>query len=404
MMRRSMLVGAAVLLGLTLAAAGAQAGRTLSMNGQWFMNRGPLVDIPANGGARLCGGPPSTGCVNNLRPANGGIPAATQLINATGTGPAGFTITNNQAFFQAGGAANRQTVPVAGIPTVIQLASQFSLAGPGLGTPNASAGPATFQANASVLDPRQAARLGPNFTWCPPNGACVTPTYSQTYGAYRAVMRYTAGANRFGGTMQMMLRDTGVVSINIGGPVLHQLVGGTSNPTFGPQMAGGGYGNFRQITLAPGPVHSFYTIPSPCTSPFGQEPTPPGCGLIGAQGGQVATLPGSINRDWGMPLTTGTVRVRNLASGTADPATTFTVMGTDSRTALGRGQITLVSGATTERSPSGNHFAALEVVTMTFGSPSTPLLSTPAIMAMIALMLLAGGYMARRHFATEVSS
>lgn len=400
MMRRSMLLGAVALLGLILGAANAQAGRTLSMSGEWFQNRGPLVDIPANGGAIFCGGPPATGCVNGLQPLNGGIPAATQLVSATGTGPADFEIVNNAAFFLPGGAANRQTVPVAGIPTVIQLASQFTLAGPGL--TSMAGGPATFQANAWSNDPGQAARLGPNFTWCPPNGACVTSAL-QTYGAYRAVMQYTAGSNAFGGTMSMMLKNTGVVSINIGGlppRVLHQLVGGTTNPTFAPQMGGGGYGNYRLLTLAPGPVHASYTIPNPCTSPFGQQPSPPGCGVIGNQGAFLFSLPSSQNRDWGMPWTTGTVRVRNLPGPVPaqDPATTFSIMGTDSRTALGRGQITLVAGATTERSPSGNHFAALEVVRLNFGSPSTPLLSGPAIIAMISLMVLAGGYMARRHF------
>lgn len=404
MVHRSLMLVTGILLGLALAATSAQAQRTLSMSGEWFMNRGPLVDIPANGGARLCGGSPSTGCVNNLQPANGGIPAAVQPVQATGTGPAGFSISNNAAFAQAGGAANRQTNPVAGIPTVIQLASQFSLAGPGL--TSMYGGAATFQANAWQNDPMQAARLGANFTWCPPNGACTTPTYNQTYGAYRAVMKYTAGPNAFGGTMNMMLRDTAVVSVNIGGSppqVLHQLVGGTSNPTFGPQMAGAGYGAARQLTLAPGPVHASYNIGTPCTSGFGQEPSPPGCGVITAQGPFLFNLPSSINRDWGMPWTTGTVQVRNLPGPvpTNDPSTTFTVMGTDSRTPLGIGQITLVAGATTERIPSGNHFGALEVVRLNFGAPATPLLSGPAIAAMVALMLLAGGYMARRHFATE---
>lgn len=410
MMRRNVMLGMGILLGLLLVGTTAQAqGRTLSMSGEWFQNRGPLVDIPANGGARLCvpGGLVRTGCVNNLRPANGGIPAAPQPVNVTGFGPAGFTISNNAAFAQAGGSANRQTVPVNGIPTVIQLASQFSLAGPGL--TSMAGGAATFQANAFSNDPLQAARLGPNFTWCPPGGACTTPTYSQTYGAYRAVIKYTAGVNAFGGTMAMMLRDTGVVSVNIGPAsqprVLHQLVGGTTNPTFAPQMGGAAYAAFRQLTLAPGPVYSSYKIGTPCTSGFGVEPSPPGCGKITSQGAFLFSAPSSINRDFGMPWTTGTVHVRNLPGPvpTNDPSTTFTVMGSDNRTPLGRGQITLVAGATTERIPSGNHFGALEVVSMNFSAPSTPLLSGPAILAMVALMLLAGGYMARRHFATDAA-
>jgi hypothetical protein len=203
--------------------------------------------------------------------------------------------------------------------------------------------------------------------------------------------------------MSMLLRDTAVVSINNGGAVLHQLVGGTTNPTFAPQMGGGGYPASRRLTLAPGPQHSTFQTSTPCTNSIGFPPSPPGCGIITQQGAQTATLPGEFNFDWGMPWTTGTVQAKGLAGPNpyADPATTFTIMGSDSRTPLGRGQITLVAGQLTERRPSGNAFTAIDIVTMTFDSPETPLLSGPAIAAMVALMLLAGGYMARRHFATS---
>jgi hypothetical protein len=409
MMRSSFKLGAAVLLGLLLAFANTASARTLTMNGEWFQNRGPLVDIPANGGAVLCGGPPSTGCVNNLRPLNGGIPASSVVVSVTGSGPASFSIASSEAFGLPGGANHRQTIPVNGIPTVIQLASQFKLQGPAnvitLGGEPAG-GAATFQKNAWSNDPRQAARLGANFTWCPPTGNCATTTYSLTYGAFQAVMQYTAGENSFGGTMAMMLRDTGVVSINLGGTparVLHQLVGGTSNPSFAPQMGGAGYAAARQLTLANGPVFASYTIGVACTSGFGQEPSPPGCGVITNQGAFLFSLPGSINYDFGMPWTTGTVKVKNLPGPvpTQDPATTFTIEGSDSRHFFGGGQITLVAGATTERSPSSNHFAGLEVVTMNFARASVPLLSPAAIAALLTLMLLAGGYMARRKFTIE---
>lgn len=408
MIRRTLMlvVGTAAALLLVVASADAQT-RTLSMSGEWWQNRGPLVDIPINGGPLLCFGGPQTGCANNLQPANGGIPASNIAVPASGSAPANFSINNSSAFLQAGGAPNRQTVPVAGIPTVIQLASQFSLMGPGLVSTTGGAGGGTmasFQPNAWSNDPRQAARLAANFTWCPPAGICniTTPT-SGTYGQYNAKFTYTGGGNAFGGTMSMMLRDTAVVSILMaGGKVLHQFVGGTSNPTFGPQMGGGGYPVARTLTLAAGPVHSTFMTATPCTSGIGQPIAPPGCGVITAQGAQTLTLPGSMNQDWGMPWTTGTVKAVVLAGPvpTQDPATTFTVMGSDSRTPLGRGQITMVAGQVTERTPSGNSFAALDIVVMDFSSPQTPLMSGPAIAAMVSLMLLAGGYMARKHFAT----
>ena len=154
--------------------------------------------------------------MNNLRPVNGGIPAASQAINITGGSPANFSIVNNAAFGQVGGAANRATVPVVGVPTVIQLASQFTLAGPALTTVQGGGGAASFQANAWSNDPRQIAdgRLVKNFTWCPPGGAC-TGGIGTSLGAYQAVLKYTEGTNAFGGTMGMMLSGTAVVSIRI---------------------------------------------------------------------------------------------------------------------------------------------------------------------------------------------
>jgi hypothetical protein len=416
-------VGVVLALGL-LVAQGA-AARTLAMRGEWFMNRGPLVDIPAQGGPILCGGPDAilSGCVSNLRPLNGGIKAHFTSANVTASVPAKFTIPSG-AFELNGGAANRQTVPVIGIPQVIQLASQFSLLAPTLsgGTGGiVPGGAASFQANAWSNDPVQTAgraagltggingiaRLGANFTWCPPTGNCNTTTGgSQTYGLYRAQIKYTAGTNAFGGTMNMMLRDTGVVSIRLAGtsgPVLHQLVGGTSNPLFGKQLAGGGYAGTRQLQLDDGPLHSTYILNTPCTSLFGAPPSPPGCGIIQTQGNFIASLPGSQNFDFGMPWTTGTVLAQNLPgpNPALDPATTLTAMGTDQRTALGAGRITMVAGATTERKPSGNHFSALEVLNLHFRGTDAPLLSWPAIVALSALMMIAGGYMARRRFVGE---
>jgi hypothetical protein len=160
------------------------------MVGEWFMNRGPLVDIPARGGPVFCapGDTVADGCVSNLKPLNGGIPAGATVVSAMGSGPASFTVPPG-AFALAGGPANRETVPVNGIPTVVQLASQFSLAAPQASSLNNGAtigvvpgGVASFQANAWTNDPVQTMggaapitgggggipRIAANFTWCPP--------------------------------------------------------------------------------------------------------------------------------------------------------------------------------------------------------------------------------------------
>ncbi|MEO2162427.1 MAG: hypothetical protein ABGY29_07875, partial [bacterium] len=70
MTRRTLNLAAGLLLGLALVVANTAAARTLSMSGQWFQNRGPLVDIPNNGGPTVCFpgnfGDVKDGCVNNL--------------------------------------------------------------------------------------------------------------------------------------------------------------------------------------------------------------------------------------------------------------------------------------------------------------------------------------------------
>lgn len=404
MMRKQSIytVGLAAAALLLMAMSAEATTRSLSMSGQWFQNRGSLVDIPINGGPILCGGGIQSGCANGLRPLNGGIQGSALAVPVSGSAPAAFSIPTTNAFAQAGGPANRETVPVNGIPTVIQLASQFTLKGPGrVTTVNGNGGGtmASFKANGWESDPMQTARLGANFEWCPAAGVCASGT--KTAGEFALKFDYQAGANAFGGTMAMMLADTAVVSINIGGPVLHQLVGGTTNPTFAPQMGGNKYFAYRNLVLAPGPIYGTYQTSTPCTSGIGQEPSPAGCGIITAQGPLIGNQPSSTNLDWGMPWTTGQIKVQALAQAgpPADPATTFLVTGSDSRTILGRGQVTMVAGQVTKRLPSGNTFSGLDIVVMDFGSPETPLLSAPAVGAMVLLMVLAGGFMARRHFA-----
>ena len=74
---RSIQLGA--LLALMLAFAMAANARTLSMTGEWFQNRGPLIDIPSAGGQIGCGGGAPNGCIANLKPINGGIPGAASV-------------------------------------------------------------------------------------------------------------------------------------------------------------------------------------------------------------------------------------------------------------------------------------------------------------------------------------
>lgn len=396
MMRRSLQYAAGILMILALVVAGTASAKTFSMSGQWYMNRGPLVDIPINGGPVLCiGGGADTGCQGNLKPKDGGVPGV-GVANVTGGGPATFTL-QYQVFGQS--RATPTTVPVTLIGQVQQLQSQFTLAGPGSvaalpsltnATEQAALNP-KFMRNAFSRDPGQAARPAANFSF--------------TSGPALVKVKYTAGQNAFGGTMAMMLKGTAVVSIPNGAQLINQLVGGTSNPTFGPQHPGRGYGVTSIDALDGGPVYStfmFGNSPTGCENLPGEEFDPPGCEIVTQVGNQVGTGDPDVNINIGFPWTTGTVTAQALATVAGDVPTTLTAMGTDSRNVMGHGRITMVAGGTSFRSQSGFRFAALDIVNLQLSTiTETPTLSPPAIAAAVSLLLLGGGYMARRRHASQ---
>ena len=396
-------------LGLLVGSAQAQTA-SLSLTGEWFQNRGPLVDIPINGGPGLCiGGTPATGCIGQagnpgFKPFGGGIPGSgTGMVAHNPGGPAKFTVQPNMF----GQALPKSSVPVTLVNTVVQLATTFVLAGPiSPGTAPATFAPAgrppVFQEDAWSNDPGQTggaggARFGPNFNWCPGVGGpgCLAPGS----GTVNGIVRYTGGGNAFGGTMAMLLGGTGTVSItrSLGGSVIglaHQPVGGGPGAA---QILGQGYAVTNTNMLGAAPIYLAWTIPVPCSPvPPGNPPTPPGCGVIGAQSMPAGAFPPGTNRNWGFPWTTGTVQAQNIElTALGSPgSSTLTAMGTDSRTEFGAGKITLVAGGTTNRIGAGANFAALDIVTMTF-SAAAPSSSPMGQIALVLLMLLTVGFVFR---------
>ena len=96
-MRRTVGLSALAFLILALGfAAAASAQVTYRMTGEWFMNRGPLIDIPNNGGPMSCAGGTPSGCIGQagwgLEPVNGGIPGMAPV--AVGTARS-FTVPPN---------------------------------------------------------------------------------------------------------------------------------------------------------------------------------------------------------------------------------------------------------------------------------------------------------------------
>ena len=407
---------AGALLVLSLALAGTANAKSFSMSGQWYQNRGPLIDIPINGGPELCfSGNIQNGCVGVFRAANGGIPGAA-VITPTNIGPANFVIPPH-AFAQALGA---QTVAVAIVPTVVQLVTSFVFDGPADFTQAAGASPpfvagqvAKFRKNAWSKDPGQVGRSAPNFAWCPGVGgpACAAGT-AATPTNVQGIVKYTGGANAFGGTMGMILSGTGATSI-VGGQITVPTPGvGTAMvdllahlPIMGagtnPQVGGVGYAFKNDVILGSAPLFVGFM-----TSTGG------GAGLITSTGPPLTTgmtamnpvvIPGDTNINWGFPWTTGTVSVMNTEmSGTMNQTGTLTAMGSDSRNAAGGGRITLVAGGTSNRVVSGMDFEALEILVLDFADIGAVPSMGPAGLATVGLLMaLSAGYAIRGRFASK---
>lgn len=395
------------LLVLSLAVAGTANAKAFTMAGSWYQNRGPLVDIPINGGPVVCvpAGVLQTGCVGFFKPANGGIPGG-GAVSAMGANPASFVIPDN-AFGQALGA---QVVAVAIIPTVVQLVTSFTFDGPAnigqalAAAPSFAAGqPASFGSNAWSNDAGQTARLAATFAWCPGVGgpACAAGTLATGSAGLQGIVSYTPGANAFGGTMGMMLAGGGATSIAppgasaAGFPFLaHLPIMGTG---MNPQHPGVGYAYSNSVMLGSAPFYlGFMTS------------TGNGAGLLTTTGPPVTTggtgmspvvIAGDTNINWGMPWTTGTVSVMNTEVTLMNQTGTITAMGTDSRTNAGKGRITMVAGGTSHRTTSTLDFEALEVIVLDFedGSP-TPSMGPAGLATVAMLMALSAGYAIRSKF------
>ena len=111
-----------------------------------------------------------------------------------------------------------------------------------------------------------------------------------------------------------------------------------------------------------------------------------GIGPMGTPVGQ------STVRD-GFGHTTGTVLVQN----TVYSWTFFTAMGSDARTALGAGNLSLVAGGLSVRTTlrGTTSFASFQKVKLTL-APPIPSLSPAGLAAAAALVLLAAGWALRR--------
>ena len=399
MRRMNMLIAALAAFAL---AGAASAQQQLQMTGEWFQNRGPLIDIPQNGGPQFQSPCDVTdGCIENFKPADGGVPAAgTATVTANPGGPA--TIRVPAGIFNQNKFLTPSTNLLPIVPTVVQLQTNFEVFAPAT-----NVGPGNLPGFADSPDrilrsnawTNQSGRLSPAFAFCPgpvqSTGSLAMPqfemvgfvtncTASQNAGgpgAYNGIVQYQGnGTNLFGGTMALMLDNGGFVTVIVGAagggtPIIaHQPIGIPGQTgILRSQVTGGGYALFNTAYLQPGPGNVGFM-------------TDPAQGKITTVGSSISqVIPADVNFNWGFPHTTGAITVMKVGTIVGNPATTtFTAQGTDSRTAAGVGNITLVSGGLAHRLISGNATPALGIINMTFTPEPGPTL-------MLATSLLAIG-------------
>ena len=334
----------------TLLASTADA-RIFRMTGNWHQQRGEIAEIP------IFGGIPHR-------------PAA--RVSATGSAPATLTVPP--------GAFTGSNMLLFPLPqtTLVQLSTNFTFQGPG---------------SAGVISSGPKGTRPANFSFCPgaaANPACTsTGTLNPTQGTRHGRVIYSAGPNQFGGTMQMLIGGGGSVTAVVQvAPTQLQVNAFGGGTMMGPQLVGGAYANAATDFLPPGPITSGAVCASgPCAA---------NGGLVVTLGVPAGTGTASTNFNTGFPWTTGMVSAIVL---TKLPTTNSTLTGTgsDTRTALGLGNITLVAGGMSGRKPSNTSFGSIDTITMNIAPRDNLPSMTPMGLATLATAIVLGaGYASRK--------
>jgi hypothetical protein len=392
---RGAALGFALLAALALAApAGA---RKFQMSGNWVMRNGQVF-LPLQFAATAMG----TGMamthvsMGNLTGAygfpNGPIPGGGG-VTATGSAPAALRVPPHRFVLDA-----MAGIPLQGI-SLVQIATSFGVDAPFAAATLAESG-------------------GPgSFTWCPGDALCADLAGTmpasdppQGMGARNGRVIYRAGANRFGGAMQIGLRRGGVnswiFSTSPAVRVAHASFAGQGTALRALPVGALGAADAPAL-LHLEPAAAFVT--QPLTFMSGSLIVNPGpkvttmLGLTNTMTGPTLFLgPGSgtggpppHTSNYGFAHTTGTaIAQQTWGEGGSD---FFTFMGYDERTALGAGAIQTVAGGLSYRTTvlGATPYAAMHRVRMTLGAP-IPSMSPGGAGAAAALVLVAAGCALRR--------
>jgi len=369
------------------------AARKLQMSGTWAMRNGefflPLQFATPVGPSGLVR--TSMGELSKARGSPNTAPLRGRgAVTATGSAPAALRVPQHR--FDTNAFAG---LPLCGcccdlvqITTMLVVDAPFESA-----TLRAGGGPGTFQ-------------------WCPNDTLGCPVTGPPNGGARNGRVIYLAGANQFGGTMQMGLANGGINSFLFNAvpfQVGHVYVIGTGATLRAPAVGRGAPASpwTRMVYLPPGIATQPTQLPTPngfvlhpgprVTTMLGLSVTGTGSVLrIRAIGTSAMGMSvGQSTTEFGFAHTTGTVIVQQTAGIHGDDF--FTAMGSDMRTALGAGNISTVAGGISFRNTlSGqSHYATFHKVWLSL-APPLPSLSPAGAAAAGALLLLAAGYARRR--------
>jgi hypothetical protein len=356
----SALTAAAVLM---LVSGASAAPKQYIFTGKITSNRGTLINIPQVGNVS-CGGvglsklqimsgpniaaipQPVTPTMRTMTaPAdNYGCAGAVagKKITTTGAGVGGQFVMPTKVFsrpFNTYVAA----VHVPNATPIIQLATSFKITGP-LKTPTTPLGgsmvmsfaPAAFHQFKKGAWMTQTGRAGQAFTFCWGNPACA----KVTQGTHPIIVKYKGtNANAFSGTMAYVITaPVGVSSLAVGAG--GGAVGFARLSGMGSQPTGRGYASSLTDMLGKGPFWGAYKTMTVTRPKVGKQKL---ITMVTGYFGQV--FPAAYNYNFGFPWTTGSVLARNTGTVAGNPhVTTLTAKGGDTVTAMGKRNISLVTG------------------------------------------------------------
>jgi len=361
---------------VALAVAADAGARRFQMSGSWEVRHG-VVFQPLQF---------QTGMFSQLMTMGVGTPNGPVLgmggVTATGSAPATLRVPAHRF-----GGAYSARVPLPGT-TLVQITTMIGADGPVAAAELAPGG-------------------GPgSFTWCPGDPDCTLASSLFGAGTRGGRVVYGAGANQFGGVMQMLLSGRGVNSFLFDADPFR--VGHVDFGQPGTQVTGGSYASMLTVfqprgfvtqPLIPPTPNGLVTAPGPrMTTMFGTSynPTAPIFYFPTIANSPMGMPAGQFTTQTGFAFTTGTVLVQQHTYSGPD---TFTLVGSDMRTALGAGNITLVSGGLARRNTLAgeSRYPMFGRIRMSF-APPIPSMSPGGLAAAAALMLLAVAYTLRRRW------